>query len=279
MARIAAGVGSSHVPNIGPAYDSGKFEEPDWKPLFDGYKPVKKWLQDEIKPHVIVFVYNDHGSDFALDRVPTFAIGVRDEYEQADEGFGRRPIPTVKGHADLSWFLAKELIYNEFDITVCQEMKVDHGLMVPLPLLFSHEPDWNIKVVPLVVNVIQHPLPTARRCFRLGQAIRKAVEAYPEDLRVAIAGTGGMSHQLHGERFGHLNTAFDERWLDLIESDPLQLAALNHREIMAAAGAEAVELIMWLVMRGAMAEKVRRVHRNYYAPMTTGMGLIALADA
>lgn len=279
MAKIVAGIGSSHVPSIGPAYDAKKFEEPDWRPLFEGYKPVKKWLSEEVKPDAVIFIYNDHGSDFALDRVPTFAIGVREEYEQADEGFGKRPLPLIKGHADLSWFLAKELIYDEFDMTMCQEMKVDHGLVVPLPLLFSHEPDWDIKVVPLLVNVILHPLPTARRCFRLGQAIRKAVEAYPDDLEIAIIGTGGMSHQLHGERFGHLNSDFDARWLDLIEKDPKQLANMSHRNIMEAAGAEAVELIMWLVMRGALAENVQRVHRNYYAPMTTGMGLIAMQDA
>ena len=279
MASIVAGIGSSHVPSIGPAYDAKRFEEADWKPLFDGYQPVKRWLADEVRPDAVVFVYNDHGSDFALDRVPTFALGVREDYEQADEGFGMRPLPKVKGDADLSWFLAKELIYNEFDITVCQEMKVDHGLMVPLPLLFSHDRDWSVPVVPLAVNVIQHPLPTARRCFRLGQAIRKALEAYPERRRVVIVGTGGMSHQLHGERFGHLNPEFDRRWLDLIEQDPEQLASMSHRDIMEAAGAEAVELIMWLVMRGALAPKVRLVHRNYYAPMTTGIGLIAMEDA
>jgi protocatechuate 4,5-dioxygenase beta chain len=279
MGKIVAGIGSSHVPNIGPAYDAKKFDEPDWKPLFDGYRPVKEWLKDEVKPDSVILIYNDHGSDFGLDRVPTFAIGVCDEYEQADEGHGTRPLPPVRGDSDLSWFLAKELIYNEFDIAVCQEMKVDHGLMVPLPLLFSHEPDWDVKVVPLVVNVIQHPLPTARRCFKLGQAIRKAVEAFPKDERVAIVGTGGMSHQLHGERFGHLNSDFDAKWLELLERDPEKLANLSHVEIMKDAGAEAVELIMWLVMRGAMAPHVKQTYLNYYAPMTTGMGLIAMVDS
>lgn len=278
MAKIVAGVGSSHVPNIGPAYDQEKFGEPDWKPLFDGYAPVKQWLKDAGTDSVI-FVYNDHGSDFALDRVPTFAIGVKDEYEQADEGFGERPLPPVRGNSDLGWFLSKELIYGGFDMTVCQDMKVDHGLLVPLPLLFSHEPQWDVKVVPLVVNVIQHPLPTASRCFQLGQALRKAIEAYPSDERVAIIGTGGMSHQLHGERFGHLNSEFDREWLTLIEKEPEKLAAMSHKDIMTKAGAEAVELIMWLVMRGAMAPTVKREYMNYYAPMTTGMGLIAMRDA
>lgn len=279
MARIVAGIGSSHVPTFGPAYDQGKAEEPDWKPLFDGYRPAKRWLAEAARPDVIVFVYNDHGSDFSLGRVPTFSIGVRDRYEQADEGFGTRPLPDIPGDAGLSWYLAEQLVYGGFDMTVCQDMKVDHGLTAPLPLLFTHDPEWSVRVVPIVVNVIQHPLPTARRCYDLGRAIRKAVEAYPENLRVAIAGTGGMSHQLHGERFGHLNSEFDTWWLDAIEHDPLAAAKLSHREIMAAAGAEAVELIMWLTMRGAMAENVRRVHRNYYAPMTTGMGLLALEDA
>ena len=279
MSRIVAGIGSSHVPSIGPAYDNERFGEPDWKPLFDGYAPVKRWLAEEVKPDVIVFVYNDHGSDFALDRVPTFAIGVCDEYEQADEGPGERPLPPVPGDPEFSWYLARELIYNEFDMTVCQELKVDHGLMVPLPLLFAHEPQWAIRVVPVAVNVVQHPLPTARRCLKLGQAIRRAVDAHPGELRVAVAGTGGMSHQLHGERFGRTNEAFDALWLEAIERDPEKLAAMSHREIMAEAGAEAVELIMWLVMRGAMAPQVRRVHRNYYVPMTTGMGLLALEDA
>jgi len=276
MAKIVAGIGSSHVPSFGPAYDAQKFDEPDWKPLFDGYAPVKAWLHESVQPDIAIFVYNDHGSDFSLARVPTFAIGVRDVYEQADEGFGIRPLPPVPGHADFSWFLAKELIDREFDLTVCQEMKVDHGLMAPLPLLFTHAPLWNVRVVPLIVNVIQHPLPTARRCFRLGRAIAQAVAAYPADLKVVVVGTGGMSHQLHGERFGYLSEEFDARWLDLIEHDPEQLCRMSHREIMAVAGAEAVELIMWLVMRGALSAKVERRHRNYYAPMTTGMGLLSL---
>jgi len=278
MAKIVAGIGSSHVPSVGPAYDKGRMGEPDWKPLFDAYAPVKRWLKETVKPDAVVFVYNDHGSDFGLDRVPTFAIGVNDTFELADEGFGVRALPPVKGSAEFAWSLATQLIYSEFDLTVCQDMKVDHGLLVPLPLMFSHDPDWDIEVVPLLVNVIQHPLPTARRCFRLGQAIRKAVEAYPKDMRIAVIGTGGMSHQLHGERFGHINQEFDQKFLNLIEADPEELANMSHRDIMMEAGAEAVELIMWLVMRGAMTEKVTRVHKNYYAPMTTGMGLIAFVD-
>jgi len=279
MGKIVAGIGTSHIPSVGPVYDNKRHDEPDWKPMFDGYKPVKKWLHDEAKPDTAIVIYNDHGSDFALDRVPTFAIGVRDDYEIADEGHGQRPLPNVIGNPDLSWHLVNELIHDEFDLTVCQEMKVDHGLVIPLPLLFSHDPDWDIKVVPIVVNVIQHPLPTNQRCYKLGQAIRKAVESFPGDERVAVIGTGGMSHQLHGERFGHLNSEFDKKWLDLIERDPQALLNISHKEIMDEAGAESVELIMWLTMRGAMTEKVNRQHVNYYAPMTTGMGVISMEDA
>ena len=279
MGKIVAGIGVSHVPSIGPAYDKKRQNEPDWKPLFDGIAPIKKWLAEEVKPDVALVVYNDHGCDFGLDRVPTFAIGTQDEYEQSDEGFGLRPLPDVPGDSELSWHLAQELVYNDFDMTVVQEMKLDHGFLVPYPLFFSHDPTWTVKTVPLVVNVIQHPIPTGRRCLALGHAIRKAVEAYPKDTRVAIIGTGGMSHQLHGERFGHLNSDFDTNWLDLIESDPEQLAKISHTELMTKAGAEAVELIMWLTMRGAMSDKVKRVHRTYYAPMTTGMAAISFVDA
>lgn len=278
MAKIVAGIGSSHVPSIGRAYDNKAQEEADWKPLFDGYKPVKKWLKEEIKPDVAIVVYNDHGTDFFFDKYPTFAIGVADEYGIGDEGFGPRKLPPVPGEADFSWHVAESLIKSDFDMTVCQEMQVDHGLLVPLPLLWSHEQEWDIKVVPLVVNVIQHPLPSSMRCFRLGQAIRKAVESYPEDLRVVIIGTGGMSHQLHGERMGHMNAKWDNDFMDKLESDPAQLANLSHKTIMEQAGAEAVELIMWLTMRGAMSPEVNRIHRNYYAPMTSGMGLVTFTD-
>lgn len=278
MAKIVAGIGSSHVPSIGRAYDNKAQEESAWKPLFDGYKPVKKWLKEEVKPDVAIVVYNDHGTDFFFDKYPTFAIGVADEYGIGDEGFGPRTLPPVPGEADFSWHVAESLINSDFDMTVCQEMQVDHGLLVPLPLLWSHEKEWDIKVVPLVVNVIQHPLPSASRCFRLGQAIRKAVESYPEDLRVVIIGTGGMSHQLHGERMGHMNAKWDNDFMDKLEFDPEQLTHLSHKTIMEQAGAEAVELIMWLTMRGAMSPEVTRIHRNYYAPMTSGMGLVTFTD-
>lgn len=278
MAKIVAGIGISHVPSIGPAYDKKRQNEPDWKPLFDGVAPIKAWLADVVKPDVALVIYNDHGCDFGLDRVPTFAIGTQSHYQQSDEGFGTRPLPDVTGDEDLAWHLAEQLVYNDFDMTVVQEMQLDHGFLVPYPLLFSHDPSWSVKTVPVVVNVIQHPIPTGRRCLALGRALRQAVESYPQDIRVAVIGTGGMSHQLHGERFGHLNTQFDQYWLDTIENDPEQLAAISHTELMTKAGAEAVELIMWLTMRGALSKEVQRMHRVYYAPMTTGMAAVSFID-
>lgn len=279
MGTIVAGIGTSHVPSVGPAYDQGKGETDTWKPLFDSYGTVKDWLRSEVGVDAAIIVYNDHGTDFFFDRYPTFAIGAADEYPIGDEGFGLRPLPPVKGDADLSWHLVESLVADEFDMMVCQEMTVDHGLLVPLPMLWSHEPAWDVRVVPLQVNVLQHPLPSARRCFDLGRALRRAVESYPEDVRVAVVGTGGMSHQLHGERFGYLNAEFDNRFLDMIGPDPETLVGMGHEELMREAGAEGVELIMWLTMRGALGENVTTIHRNYYAPMTTGMGLITLVDS
>lgn len=278
MARIVAGIGTSHVPSIGVAYDQGRTQEAAWKPLFDGYEPVKAWLRDEVRPDIAIVVYNDHGSSFFFDKYPTFALGASDLYPVGDEGWGRRPLPDFPGDAAFSWHLAESLVYGEFDITLCQELAVEHGFMVPMHLCFDHDGGWPVKTVPLAVNVIQHPLPTAARCWKLGQAIRRAVDSFPGDGRVAVLGTGGMSHQLNGARFGHLNPGWDNDWLDRIEADPGSLAALTHQDIMEEAGAEAVELIMWLTMRGALSPEVRRAHRNYYAPMTTGMGLIALED-
>ena len=277
MAKIICGIGTSHVPSVGVAYDKGEQNSNAWKPLFDGYKPAQEWLK-EIKPDVAILVYNDHGCDFFFDKYPTFAIGAANEYPIGDEGFGTRPLPPVKGNAEFSWALCEHLIYNEFDITVCQDLMVEHGFLVPMNLLFPNDPDWPIEVVPVQVNVIQHPLPTAMRCYRLGQAIAQAVDSFDDDKKVVILGTGGMSHQLHGARFGYLNSEFDNWFMDQIESNPTALTNMTHQELMEKAGAEAVELIMWLVMRGAMNEKVRRIHRNYYAPMTTGMGLICLEN-
>lgn len=276
--RVVGGIGLSHVPSVGVAYDRGKMQTPAWKPLADAYIPVRSWLK-ELAPDVAIVVYNDHGADFMFDKYPTFAIGAAERYGIADEGFGTRPLPEVRGNADFSFHLCESLIADEFDLTVCQEMAVEHGFLVPMNLCFEHAPDgWPVAAVPLQVNVIQHPLPTGRRCFKLGQAIRRAVSSYKEDLKVIVLGTGGMSHQLQGKRFGFMSETFDQLFLDELEKNPQKLAEMSHHELMEKAGAEAVELIMWHVMRGALSPKAKRVHRHYYAPMTTGMGLITFED-
>lgn len=278
MGKIIAGIGTSHVPSIGGAYDRGAQGDPDWKPLFDAYVPVRAWL-DELKPDVAIVVYNDHGAEFFFNQYPTFALGCADDYAIADEGMGVRPLPRVRGNFDLSRHLSESLIYNdEFDLTLCQEMSVEHGFLVPMHLCFDPRPDWNVTAIPLAVNVLLHPLPTARRCWRLGQAIRRAVESYPHDTRVVVIGTGGLSHQLQGPQFGRMNPEYDQEFLDRIEHDPEGLTALTHHELMSHAGTEGVEAIMWLVMRGATSAWARRVHRHYYGPMTTGMALITFEE-
>ncbi len=273
MGRIVGGIGLSHVPSIGPVVDRNRTQEPAWKPLFDAYLPVREWLA-KLKPDVAIVVYNDHAADFGFDKYPTFALGVAEDYAIGDEGFGTRPLPAVAGDVDLSTHLAEALVYeHEFDLTICQEIAVEHGFLVPMNLCFPHSGSgWPVRAIPLQVNVIQHPLPTARRCYRLGQALRAAVESFPGETKVVVMGTGGMSHQLQGRRFGYMNESFDQWFLEELERNPQGLADITHQKIMEEAGAEAVELIMWLTMRAAAPGK--RLHRHYYAPMTTGMGLI-----
>ena len=278
MGKIVGGIGLSHVPSVGPVVDRKRENDPAWKPLFDAYVPVRDWLA-KLQPDVAIVVYNDHVADFSFDKYPTFALGAAERYAIADEGFGTRPLPEVPGDVRLSDHLCESLIADEFDLTVCQELGVEHGFLVPMNLCFPHtKAGWPVRSVPLQVNVVRHPLPTALRCLKLGNALRKAVESYPGDLKVVVLGTGGMSHQLQGRRFGFMNERFDQWFLDQLENDPAGLAEISHRKIMEEAGAEAVELIMWLTMRGALSANAKRVHRHYYAPMTTGMGLITFQD-
>jgi Catalytic LigB subunit of aromatic ring-opening dioxygenase len=276
MARVVGGIGCSHAPSIAHSYDRGLQNDPMWAPLYQGYAPAKEWL-DKLRPDLIIVVYNDHMNRFFFDAYPTFALGVSESHPQADEGWGKRNLPDLPGHAKFSWHFAQSLIEDEFDPTICQEMTVDHGILSVLPLLTDNR--WPAPLVPLAANVIQHPVPTPRRFFRLGQAIRHAVESYPEDLRVLVVATGGMSHQLHGERFGFVNPDWDNEFMDRLEGDPQSLVALRHHDYMERGGAESVEMIMWLAMRGALGDKVRRVHRHYYAPMLTGYGLVVFESA
>ena len=273
MARIVGGIGSSHAPSIAIAWDSGHRDRPEWKPFFDAYDPVKAWMK-ALAPDTVVVVYNDHFNRFRMDTYPTFALGCAESMPVADEGRGKRALPDVPGHSDLSWHMARALVAEEFDLTMCQEMALDHGVMSILPLVT--DPPWQVKVVPLAVNVILHPLPSARRCWRLGQAIARAIESFASDERVVVMATGGLSHQLQGPDFGFLNPDWDREFLRRIEHDPESLLDLTHDQIMDCAGAEGVQVIMWLVMRGALRGTLRRVQYHYWAPMLTGYGLLAL---
>jgi len=276
MARIIAGVGTSHTPAIGAAVDLGKTETDYWKPLFQGYEPSKEWMA-ETAPDVVIMVYNDHANAFDFSIIPTFGLGCADEFPIADEGWGARPVPVIKGYPELASHIAQSVILDEFDLTIVNEMEVDHGLTVPMTLLFGNPKAWPVRVIPLSVNVVQYPPPTGNRCYNLGKAIRKAVESWDEDLKVVVFGTGGMSHQIQGPRAGLINSEFDKNFLDDLTRDPQRLVNISHVEYMREAGAEAVELVMWLVMRATLGDKVEEVYRFYHVPASsTGVGNIIL---
>jgi protocatechuate 4,5-dioxygenase beta chain len=278
MAEIRFGVATSHVPAIGAAIDRGKEEEPYWAPLFQGYEGARKWMADA-NPDVIILAYNDHASAFDLDLIPTYAIGVASEFPIADEGYGPRDVPIVEGYPELAWHLAESLILDEFDMTICNYMPVDHGLTVPLSIMYDKPEKWPARVIPLAVNVIQYPPPTPRRCFNLGKAIRRAIKNWDEDITVAVFGTGGMSHQLQGERAGWVNTPFDTDYLNRLGEDPESLLEISHIDLLRDAGSEGIELVMWLIMRGALGGSVREVHRHYHVPASnTAAGLIIFED-
>jgi protocatechuate 4,5-dioxygenase, beta chain len=265
VARITAGVTTSHIPAMGYAMDTHRTTDAYWQPVFSGYQWSREWMRDNT-PDVIVLVYNDHASAFSLEMIPTFALGCADSYEIADEGFGPRPVPPVPGHADLACHLAQSLILDEFDLTIMNRLEVDHGLTVPLSLMFGDVPAWPTKIIPLAVNVVQYPPPTGRRCFNLGKALRRAIESYDEDLNVHVWGTGGMSHQLQGPRAGLINSRFDNDFLDRVVAKPDELADVPHLEYLVEAGSEGIELVMWLIMRGAMGDDVNELHRFYHVP-------------
>ena len=278
MARITAGVTTSHVPALGAMIDQGRTQEPYWKPVFAGYDFSKRWIA-QAKPDVVFLVYNDHASAFSLDIVPTFAIGVADEFPIADEGWGPRPVPVVKGHSKLAAHIAQSVILDEFDLTICHRMEVDHGLTVPLSLLFGQPQAWPCRVIPFPVNVVLYPVPTGNRCYQLGKAIRRAVESFDEDLNVQIWGTGGMSHQLQGPRAGLINTPWDNAFIDRLIDDPAELAQMSHIEYVREAGSEGIELVMWLIMRGALDDRINVTHRFYHVPASnTAIGHLVLEN-
>ena len=282
-ARITASVYTSHVPLIGMAMDQGKTQEPYWKPLFAGYEPSRRWFAAHT-PDAIFLVYNDHATAFSLDVIPTFAIGAAAEFKPADEGWGPRPVPKVVGHPELAAHVAHSVIQDDFDLTIVNKMEVDHGLTVPLSLLCGQPRAWPCPVIPFLVNVLQYPVPAGRRCFQLGRAIRKAIESYDQPLNVQVWGTGGMSHQLQGPRAGLINKEWDNRFLDRLIDHPAALAQVPHVEYVREAGSEGIELVMWLIARGAMADasggaKPRVAHRFYHVPASnTAVGHLVLEE-
>jgi gallate dioxygenase len=272
MATIIGAVASSHTPTIGFALDTGKQQDPAWAPIFKAYEPVRQWLAEK-KPDVLVMIYNDHVTSFFFDHYSAFALGIGNEWRVADEGGGARALPPVPGHAGLSRHIGTSLMADEFDMSFFQDKGLDHGCFSPLSILWPSSPDWPGAIVPLQVGVLQFPVPSARRCFKLGHALRRAIESYPEDLNVVLVATGGLSHQVHGERAGFNNTPWDHEFLDLIENDPETLADMTHTELARLGGFESAEVIMWLVMRGAMSSRVRCLHKDYYLPSMTGIAV------
>jgi len=283
MARITASVYTSHVPAIGAAVDLGKTHEDYWQPMFAGFDFGKQWIRDN-PPDVIFLVYNDHATAFSLDMIPTFALGTAAEYEIADEGWGPRPVPKVYGHPELASHIAQSIIQDDFDLTLVNRMEVDHGLTVPLSLMFGQPDAWPCKIIPFAVNVVQYPVPSGRRCFQLGQALRRAISSFDEDLNVQVWGTGGMSHQLQGARAGLINKEWDNRFLDQLIADPAALAQVPHIEYVREAGSEGIELVMWLIARGAMSDvsggaAPTVAQRFYHVPASnTAVGHLILED-
>lgn len=277
MATIIGAIASSHTPTIGFALDAGKQQDPAWAPIFAAYAPVSAWLEEK-KPDVLLVIYNDHVTSFFFDHYSAFALGIGDTYHAADEGGGPRHLPPARGDVALARHVGASLVADEFDMSFFQDKALDHGCFSPMSVMLPHEGEWPVKILPLQVGVLQFPAPSARRCFKLGQAIRRAVESYPEDIKVAIVATGGLSHQVHGERAGFNNTAWDHEFLDLFERNPEALLDITHAEFARRGGFESAEVVMWMVMRGAMADRVRCLHRDYYLPSMTGIAVAVYED-
>ena len=281
MATIVGGIGTTHVPSIGKAIAEGKQGDPYWKPFFRGFDYVHDWLA-RTKPDVAVVFYNDHGLNFFLDKLPTFAVGASAEYRSEDEGWGipvSRPVP---GDTDLSWHLINTLVADEFDVTMCQDMLIDHAVTIPMALMWpsaaSSDRPWPVKIVPVEINTVQHPLPSMARCLKLGRSIGRALETYPRDLRVAVVGTGGLSHQLDGTRAGFVNKDFDALCLDKIVAEPEALARYSIHELVELSGSQGVEFLNWMAMRGALTGRVSELNRNYHIPVSNTAAATVVYD-
>ena len=278
MATLVGGVATSHTPTIGFALDANKQDDPIWAPIFKGYEPVVNGLAEK-KPDVLLYIYNDHMTSFFIDHYSHFTLGVGDEFPVADEGGGPRKIPPMKGNPEFAQHVAMSMVADEFDISTFQNKGLDHGCFSPLSLLLPHEESWPTTIVPLQVGVLQVPGPTAKRCFNLGKTLRKAILSYPEDIKVAVFGTGGLSHQVHGERCGFNDTEWDMEFLDRLEKDPESLLDCTTAELAEKGGMEGAEVIMWMMMRGALSSKVNKLHQAYYLPSMCPIATVIYEDA
>lgn len=277
MAKIIGGLAVSHTPTIGFAVDHNKQQEGAWAPIFDGFAPMQRWLEEK-KPDVLLYVFNDHVTSFFFDHYSAFVLGIDDQYAVADEGGGARDLPPVRGHAALSQHIGASLMADEFDMSFFQDKALDHGLFSPLSALAPWQGGWPMQIVPLAVGVLQFPIPTARRCYKLGQALKRAVESFPEELKVAVVATGGVSHQVHGERCGFNNPEWDAQFIDLLINDPERLTEITLAEYATLGGLEGAEVIMWLIMRGALSANVEKLHQDYYLPSMTGIATLILEN-
>lgn len=267
MASIIGGIFTSHVPAIGGAIARGLQDDPYWKPFFDGFNPVHRWLAAQ-QPDVAVVFYNDHGLNFFLDKMPTFAVGAANLYRNADEGWGLPVQKAIEGDQALSWHIIEQLVANEFDITMCQQMLVDHAVMVPFQLAWPRATKWPVKIVPIAINTVQLPLPSPKRCFALGQAVGSAIASWKGAERVVVLGTGGLSHQLDGERAGFINKDYDRFCLDNIGPDPKRLIGHSALDIVELAGSQGIEILNWIAARAALGNDVKEISRNYHVPIS-----------
>jgi protocatechuate 4,5-dioxygenase beta chain len=281
MATVVGGIGTTHVPSIGRAIADGKQNDPYWKPFFRGFDYVHYWLA-RTKPDIAIVFYNDHGLNFFLDKLPTFAIGAAAEYRSEDEGWGIPVSRSIAGEPDLSWHLINALVADEFDVTMCQEMLIDHAVTIPMALIWPSsalsDRSWPVKIVPIEINTVQHPLPSLARCLKLGQSIGRAVSSYPQDLRVVVVGTGGLSHQLDGTRAGFINKEFDALCLDKIVTEPETLTRYSIHDLVELSGSQGVEFLNWMAMRGALTGRVNELNRNYHIPISNTAAATVVYD-
>ena len=277
MADVIGGIFTSHVPAIGGAIARGDQNDPYWKPFFDAWPPVRDWLAVQ-KPDVLVIFYNDHGLNFFLDKMPTFAVGAAAQYSNADEGWGLPPFAVPDGHSELSWAIIERLVEQEFDITTCQEMLVDHAATIPLALAWPGQAAAPVRIVPTAINTVQHPLPSAARCLALGRAVGKALAEWQGPERIAVMGTGGLSHQLDGERAGFINPEYDRFCMDSLASDPDALTAHSIHQIVELSGTQGVEILNWIAARGALGAICSEQSRSYHIPISNTAAAVMLLE-